>query len=123
MSEAGETDKSWVFSSGGRGLSHCSVPLVGDDDPPAVYNVRLYFSGDKHDQPGQRVCDVTIQGRKLLRDVDTGATQGGIPQVVREVTGIKVSQTLDIELVAKSGQEDSARLPILNGIDVERVDP
>ena len=45
FSEDGDASEggSWIKSSGARGLSRISLPLVGEDDEIAAYTVRLYF--------------------------------------------------------------------------------
>ena len=34
----------WLFASGAEGLTHCELPLLGPDDAPRNYHVKLYFN-------------------------------------------------------------------------------
>ena len=114
--ERSSSELAWVVSSGGRGLARCSIPLLGKNDKPARYTVRLHFSGEQADQSGQRIFDVRLQGKTVLQNVDVSSK----PQS-HEVTGVEVTENLVIELISKSKKQDSSSLPILNGIEIQRV--
>ena len=114
--ERSASELAWVLSSGGRGLSRCSIPLLGKSDKPANYTVRLHFSGEKADQSGQGSFDVRLQGKTVLQNVAVSSK----PQS-HEVTGVEVTDNLVIELVPKSKQQDSTSIPVLNGIEIQCV--
>ncbi len=59
------TDKSWLFTSGCRGLVRCQLPLIDAEagQGEGVYDVRLGFRAPAGDTPGQRVFDIKLQGR------------------------------------------------------------
>jgi hypothetical protein len=40
-----ESDEaSWLFASGVRGLERLEIPLLGQEDKPASYDVRMFFT-------------------------------------------------------------------------------
>src|SRR6185295_11643244 len=94
------TDTPWIFASGARGLSRSEIPLIGKGQKPETYTVRLYFTALENDQPGQRVFDVKLQGKTVLKAFDLVAKAGG-PQraLVKEFHDIPVSENLVLELV------------------------
>jgi outer membrane protein assembly factor BamB len=95
------TDTPWAFTSWGRGLKRCTLPLRDEKDGPAEYTVRLHFAELEDEQPGQRIFDVTLQGEKVLEDFDVAEEAGGVSRAVsREFTGVEVERDLEIELTA-----------------------
>lgn len=119
------TDKPWLFASGCLGLQRCDVPLIDDlwGEQPGVYTVRLGFAAPSGDRAGQRVFDVKLQGKPVLRDFDV-LREAGAPQkaVVREFEGIAVENGLTIEFVSKAPNPAIAQAPIVNFIEAVRAD-
>ena len=113
---------SWVNSSGGRGLTNCTIPLLGKDDKPATYTVRLHLSGDPNDKPNQRVFDVLMQGKRVLEQIDVAAQSDDSAILSREVKNVRVADNLVIELVPKEKKPSSGQLPIVTGIEIEQVE-
>ena len=110
------TDTPWVFTSGCRGLTRFRVPLLGKDDPPATYTVRLSFAEPDGLAAGHRVFSVGLQGSEVLTDFDVAREAGGADRaVVREFRGVEVTDSLAITLTPAA----SARvpLPILCGVE------
>jgi outer membrane protein assembly factor BamB len=107
-------ENSWVFSSCGRGLKRCVIPLLGEDDKAREYTVRLYFAELENEQAGGRIFDVKLQGQTVLAGFDLVKEAGGSHRaVVREFPGVRVSRNLEIELVPRA-----TGLPILSGVEV-----
>ena len=104
----------WVAASGAVGLTRLQVALApGDAVAPSSYTVRLHFSDPEFGAPGRRVFDVTLQGRKVLRDLDVAAEAGGrLRPVVKEFRGVRVGSVLAIELTPRSGAQ-----PVLSGVE------
>jgi hypothetical protein len=50
----------------------------------ALYTVRLHFSEDYWDAPGQRIFDVAINGTQVLSNFDIFATTGGMDTAIAE---------------------------------------
>lgn len=117
-----KTDLGWVHASGARGLVHAELPLIGPGQPPATYTVRLYFSALAGDKPGQRVFDVKLQDKTMLKSFDLVAKCGGVKTAhVEEFTNISVTDQLLIELIPAKPNPDPAHQPLINGIEVLRT--
>ncbi len=99
----------WVASSGIRDLTSVKIPLALGKSPdkllPTKYTVRLSFvEPDTNTNAGQRVFDVTIQGKAALPDFDIAKESGATHKVlVKEFTGIAANGELSINFVAKKG--------------------
>ncbi len=115
------TDDPWLFASAARGLRKCVVPLLGENDAPAAYRVRLAFADPQNDQPGRRVFDIKLQGKLVQEDFDIVKEAGGRNRAVfKQFDGIEVSDKLVIELVHKAGKPTAEQLPILQGVEIAR---
>jgi len=108
----------WIFSSGCRGLTQCAVPLLGKDDPSRAYRVRLAFAEpDDNVKPGQRVFNVTIQGREVLTNFDIVREANGPHQpIVKQFKGIHIEDNLKITL--SPSPSASVPSPVLCGIEI-----
>lgn len=127
------TQVPWIFTSGARGLQQAELPLIGKGEKPQTYTVRLYFAAPKGDQPGQRIFDVQLQGKTVLKSLDIAAKAGSDQQaIIEEFPRIAVSDNLRLNLIPSnpktSGDNstkttaDTRTLPIINGIEVLRSD-
>jgi outer membrane protein assembly factor BamB len=104
----------WLYSSWAEGLTSLTLPLLGKDDAPATYTVRLYVAELRPDTTGPVVFDVKLQGQTMLTDVTAKALATNA--AVYEATGVAVTGDLVIELTTKSGA------PLLNAVEVIRVE-
>jgi len=91
------TDKPWVFTSGLKGVTKFSVPLL-EKDAMAKYTVRLGFTPLPGDQVGSRVFDVKLQGKTVLENFDVAKAAAAGAVVVREIKGVAVTGNLLVEL-------------------------
>ncbi len=115
------TDTPWVFSSGTRGLTRAELPLIGKGQKAETYTVRLYFMALESDQPGQRVFDIRLQDKTVVKGFDLVAKAGGPKRaLVTEQHDIPVSDNLVLELVPAQPDADAAHQPLLSGIEVVR---
>jgi hypothetical protein len=122
--ESSSSALAWIVSSGARGATRWSIPLLGRSDPPASYTVRLIFSRLDGDEPDQRVFDVRVQGRSVCEGLDVVAEAGTEAKLVlRETKDVLVSEDLVIEVIQKSKDPTQAQLSILSGLEIERSDP
>ncbi len=103
----------WVTTSGARGLAKCSIPLLGEDDDPATYQVRLHLAPDIRDSNINATYELQVQDQ--LVPVPSG--DAAAETSVVEVTGVGVSRYLDVAIIAKTG---SGAMPVLCGIEVTR---
>lgn len=123
------TDTPWLYTSWAEGLEQLTLPLLGTQDEPATYTVRLHFARldndtDKNsDNTEPIVFDVQLQGKTELTDVslpavaasqESNAVRRATP-IIREIENVRVTDNLILNLVAKQGR---ARL---NAIEVVRT--
>jgi len=104
----------WVAASGAEGLSEAHIALGSSSDAPRRYTVRLYFAEPEDLEIGERVFDVSLQGKPVLRHFDLVKNAGG-PRcaVVKEFKGIAVKDDLAVALHAVS----PGREPLLCGVE------
>ena len=83
--------------------------------PTRSYSVRLHFIEPNADvQPGQRVFDVAIQGKTVVRRLDVVKKAGGPNrQIVGRFNGVLVGKELNVTLNPTTDRE-----PVLCGIEV-----
>jgi malectin (di-glucose binding ER protein) len=92
-------------------------------DKPGVYTIGLGFVAPAGDSVGQRVFDIKLQGKIVLKDFDIVKEAGASDKVViEEFSGIKVENGLMVELVPKNASPTIAQAPILNTIQAIRED-
>lgn len=107
-------DTPWIFTSGLRGLTKLDIPVLAKGQPPATYTVKLMFAALEGDKPGQRVFDVKLGDKVVLKAFDPATRKGAI---VEEFQNIPATENLAVELIpAKPGVE-----PILSGIEILRT--
>ncbi len=123
-SESSSSERAWIVSSGARGATRWSIPLLGKNDQPATYTVRLLFSQGDGDESGQRVFDVRVQGQLVCENLDVAAEAGADAKfVLREMKEIPVSDNLVIDVIEKSEKPAQTQMSILSGLEVERSAP
>ncbi len=79
--------------------------------------MRLYFAEPEDCRPGERVFDVVIQGKRVLRNFDIVKSAGEQNRlVVKEFRNIEVENDLAIEF----NHDDKANtdVPVISGIEV-----
>lgn len=84
--------------------------------PNGKYTVRLHFAEtyDGITGAGERVFDVTLQDKEVLRDFDVFKTAGGSQKaVVKEFRGVAVNDG-----VLSIGFAQKVQLPEINGIEI-----
>ena len=120
-SQFGDRETPWVFASGARGLTHVSLPLRGEDDAPATYKVKLFFTVPPDGASAATPVDVKMQGKPVLSGLDVAALGGGQRGLVREVDQVEVAGNLEIDLTAHAKEPSAARMPTLCGIQVVQI--
>ena len=107
-------DLPWVGCSGVRNVETLAVKLT-PETADHHYTVRLYFAEVEAVAPGERVFDVTVQGRRLLDDFDIVKAAGGRNRVVsREFRAVPVADELRVSFHA-----GTKRGAVLCGIEVQ----
>lgn len=110
--EGAETE--WLYTSYAGGLKKCKLPLLGENDEPATYKVRLHFADPKNS--GQRTFGIMLQGKTVAEEFTVPASA-----TVQEFDGIAVQKDLTIRLVPKLENPTPEQWPLLNAIEVIRV--
>jgi hypothetical protein len=115
----------WVAASCLRDVRAVSIDLdpgrvkAKDEKPRGAaapaYTVRLYFAELEALKPGERVFDVSIQGRKLLENFDVVRAAGAANRsLLKEFSGIRVAGKLRIDFHPAPG---SKAPPIICGVE------
>lgn len=110
---AGE-DLAWVAASGVEGASTITITLAADSSAvQRDYTVRLVFAEPYDVKPDERVFDVSLQGKKVLSNLDVVRETGGARKVlVREFSDVGAKAELTIDLHAITGNT------ILAGVEI-----
>jgi outer membrane protein assembly factor BamB len=117
VSDSLESD--WVTTSGARGLSKCSIPLLGENDAPATYTVQLHFAPTSQETPGTESFQCRVQGKTIvLRRGD--ASDEGKSKLIVTVKDVTVTRDLLIELIPENSSTTSTSQPVLCGVQVTR---
>lgn len=108
----------WVAASGVEGATIAVQLSAGTTGvPPGRYRVRLVFlEPNPEAKPGDRVFDVSLQGRAVLKNFDPAAQAGPQHALVREFDAIEIGATLQLDLTARAGRA------ALSGIEVSKAD-
>ncbi|MBL4886701.1 MAG: PQQ-binding-like beta-propeller repeat protein [Planctomycetaceae bacterium] len=106
-------DKRWVAASGVEGASSLTVALSSDPTHKQVYTVRLHFMEPDDMQTEQRVFDVSLQGKSVIKNLDiTKQAKGSNHAIVHEFKGIQATTSLKIDLIAITGRT------LLSGVEI-----
>jgi len=82
---------------------------------PGKYTVRLHFAEtyDGVTSDGERVFDVSFNGKVVLKDFDVFKEAGGANKpVIKEIKGVEVTDKLAIDF------ETNQQNPEINGIEI-----
>ena len=105
----------WLYTSWASGLSEMTLPLRGEKDRPATYDLKLHFAQLRE---GTARFDVEINGKIVLTDVEVSRERGSEPVAqVKAISGIDIERDLTMKLIAKVSEDAKARV-VLNAIEV-----
>ncbi len=97
-------------------LAKQEADLNTGSDSVSFWTVRLYFSEPDSLAPGERLCDIALQGKTVLVGVDvsgeSGSQRGGI---VKEFSQVPAEDSLRIDLKTPTGQQLGS---LLNGVEL-----
>ncbi|UCE04661.1 MAG: PQQ-binding-like beta-propeller repeat protein [bacterium] len=119
------SQKPWLFTSGCMGFSRCEIPLIDDlfGEEPGIYTVRLGFSAPPSDRIGQRIFDMMLQGKPVLKNFDICKEAGTTNKaIIKEFNGIKVENILTLVFSSEQENPTIAEAPLINFIEVIRED-
>ncbi|MFV2066148.1 MAG: PQQ-binding-like beta-propeller repeat protein [Pirellulales bacterium] len=113
------TDDPWLLTSTAHGLRKLVIPLLGKNDTPVTYRVRLAFTAPAGDPPGQRVFDIRLQGKRVEENFDIAGSAGGAERALfKEFSGVEVRDNLELELVSKVVEPTERQRPLLQAIEM-----
>jgi hypothetical protein len=94
--------------------------IEGAFEQARPYTVRLHFAEIAGCKAGQRIFDVSLQGRRVLEGFDIAKEAGGTNRpVVKEFKGIGVKDDLRVTLTPAGAAQAE---PLLNGIEIVAED-
>ena len=99
-----------------KGANEIVIGLGDGGKTPRAFTVRLVFAEPEHIKTGERVFDVALQGKVVLKDFDIVRDAGGPRHsLVKEFTGIAATGQLAVRLTPSAA---GMRSPILCGIEI-----
>jgi hypothetical protein len=99
-----------------------AVEIHSLKQPPAarLFVVRLHFAELDDVKEGERVFDVLLQGKTILKDFDIVRAAGGrFRAVTRECRAVSAERQLDLRLVPKALPLTDRNAPTLSGLEVQ----
>jgi outer membrane protein assembly factor BamB len=108
-------DVPWLFSSSAEGLLKTELTLLGKDDEPAAYKVKLYFAELDDVAKGDRAFTVKLNGEVVAEDVNIAAQAGVRTAYITTYEPIEVERNLTVELIPRTKLP-----PVLSAIEVTR---
>jgi hypothetical protein len=107
----------WVAASGVKGVESLTWRLPGDAKAGKSYTVRLHFAEPDGVAPGERVFDVALQSRPVLKGFDVAREAGGPRRaVVKEFAGVAIAGELKITFAPADGTKLAAA--VLSGVEL-----
>lgn len=106
------------------GREHCInfAPLGLGSPPknePRLFTVRLHFAEPDDIKPGQRVFDVKLQDKTVLKGFDVVKEAGGVrTALVKEFKNVPASEVMALEFIASAKELTAASAPILSALEI-----
>ena len=106
---------SWVGASGVSDFSEIEITLAKEAMKNATYTVKLFFAETGNLESGDRLFDISIQGKPALRNFDIVKEATGVKRlIVKSFKGIKVKD----KLIIQSKSSNPGKPPLLSGVEV-----
>lgn len=109
----------WISSSALEGIRSIIITLTGDQIvPESAYTVTLYFAELENKNPGDRIFDISIQGKQVADHFDI-VKEAGKPdmEIVKSFPGIKAGKTIRVDLTPEYGNT------LISGIELVQEKP
>jgi len=101
----------WVTASMAEGLES----VIIKDLKPGKYSVSLYFTEPDQIEPGERVQNVGLQDKEVLKDFDiVGASNTAMKGVILRYQDIDIEGTFKLTLTAVKGET------LISGVELKR---
>ena len=94
-------EENWITKSGVEGVTEVIVPTAinqKSNHSKSKYSIKLHFPQKEDLQPGERVFDISIEGKLLAQDFDLAKDQ------IFSVDSLDVTGRLDIMFTPKAGK-------------------
>jgi hypothetical protein len=102
-------DLKWIAASGLQAVTRVNIAVKENGN----YRVKLHFMEPENLKAGQRVFDVALQGKTMLRRLDIAKAATGIRRaIVREFNVTIKDKSLRIDLTPQGKKP-----PVLSGIE------
>lgn len=111
-----ETQTPWLYSSLAEGITHFTLPLLGESDDPAVYTVKLHFADTRDTNSPASTFSVTLNGQTAIEELTLQQSDQKTDVVIREFKNVKITDSLTVELSGTLGAT------LLNAIEVVRTE-
>lgn len=108
-----DTDMPWLYSSWGEGVQKITLPLLGPDDQPTKYDIKLHFAN--HADRASSFA-VIANDEPAIDKVELPAAADGVAAITKTLKSILVKGELVIELKTLSGT------PSISAIEAIRID-
>ncbi len=93
----------------------------GRFDYTKTYSLKLYFAEKDDLKTGDRIFDIYVQGKPVLKDFDIAKEAGGAGRPIAvDIGSIGVTENIDIEL--KASDPNSPHKPLICGIEFHSLD-
>ena len=102
----------WVAASGVKGIRTATLTLDPKAKEEVPYTVRLTFAELEGLKPGERVFDVSLQGREQLKNFDIAREAGGPDRSLVRTFTVPASTEIRLEMTPRRGK------PLLCGMEV-----
>ncbi len=107
----------WVTASGGRGVRNVKIPLKNPQ--PRTYTVRLFFAEPDAKIIGQRVFNIALQGKTVLKNFDIlSETKTPNISLVKEFKEIKAADSISLTLTPMESIDANFNETIISGIEI-----
>jgi len=98
-------------------------PTVESVPRERSFTVRLHFAEEDNIDVGDRVFDVVLQDKPVLKDFDVLEEAGGRNvALVKEFKGVTATDVITLELVSGNEGDAAGRPPVIDGIEIVEDD-
>lgn len=109
------SEYAWVGASGISDCAEIEITLAKNPVEESLYTIKLYFAEMADITPGERVFDMMIQGKPVLKRFDIVRESGGVKMLkISSFHGIVLSDKLRIQF----SPAENSKPPLLSGIEI-----
>ena len=106
----------WLYSSMAEGIRQLTLPLLGPDDEPAMYTVKLHFADTRTADNPPAAFSVALNGDQVIDEITLSQSDDSADVVVSEINDVRITDSLTIGLSTEEGST------LLNAVEVVRQD-